>query len=384
MTDQQNTNKVTCPNCGQDIDVNDVLSHQLEEKIRQQFTEREAKQKQEVEAQLQSIQQQKVNLDQERVSLIEEAEKKVAEALREREVTLSTKIKKQVQMEQADQLKAMNDELNDKTQQLKAFNKAKTEIERLKREKESLKDEIEAEAERKLSDEITKEKEKIRKSVEQGSQLAIAERDKIISDLSGQLKDAQRKAEQGSSQLQGEVQELAIEQWLRDQFPLDSIEEVRKGANGADCLHVVNTRDQKNCGKIYYESKRTKSFSPSWVGKFKQDMIERSADVGVIVTQAMPGDMPRLGMKEGVWICTLEEFRGLSLVLRDAAIRLDAIKSSNENRGEKMAMLYDYLSGNEFRQQVEAIVEGFTQMQTDLESEKRSMQQIWKKREKTD
>lgn len=183
-------------------------------------------------------------------------------------------------------------------------------------------------------------------------------------------------------QTQGEVQELAIEEWLAEKFPLDSIEEVKKGARGADCLQVVNTRTRRNCGSIYYESKRTKTFQAGWIEKFKADIREKNANVGVLVTEVMPADMERVGMKDGIWICTYEEFKGLCSVLRESIIQISNALVTQENKGDKMSLLYDFLTSNEFRLQVEAIVEGFTQMRLDLESEQRSMRSIWKKREK--
>jgi hypothetical protein len=191
-----------------------------------------------------------------------------------------------------------------------------------------------------------------------------------------------RKQEQGSMQLQGEVQELAIEEFLASQFPLDNIEEIKKGARGGDCLQTVNTRQLQNCGTIYYESKRTKDFQPKWIEKFKADIRDKGADIGVLVTEVMPSDLERMGMKDGIWICDYNEFKGLSAVLRQSIIQLSTALGSQENKGDKMNMLYDFLTGNTFRMQVEAIVEGFTQMKSDLESEKRSMQRIWKQRDK--
>ena len=137
-----------------------------------------------------------------------------------------------------------------------------------------------------------------------------------------------------------------------------------------------------NAVKIYYESKRTKDFQPSWIEKFKADMRDKGADIGVLVTEAMPSDFDRMGMKDGVWICTYEEFKALCAVLRETIIKLSSAISSQENKGDKMSMLYDFLTSNEFRMQIEAIVEGFSAMKTALESEKRSMQRIWKEREK--
>ena len=191
-----------------------------------------------------------------------------------------------------------------------------------------------------------------------------------------------RKQEQGSMQLQGEVQELAIEEWLAVQFPLDTIDEIKKGARGGDCIQIVNTRTNQNCGTIYYESKRTKDFQPTWIDKFKTDIREKGANIGVLVTEVMPSDMDRMGLKNGIWICNYEEFKGLSGVLRESIIQVNNALSSQENKGDKMHMLYDYLTSNSFHMQIEAIVEGFSSMKSGLDSEKRAMQRIWKEREK--
>jgi hypothetical protein len=205
---------------------------------------------------------------------------------------------------------------------------------------------------------------------------------KQLEDQKRLTEEMKRKQEQGSMQLQGEVMELAIEEWLASQFPLDTIEEIKKGARGGDCIQIVNTRTHQNCGSIYYESKRTKEFQPNWIEKFKGDIRVKGASIGVLVTDAMPPDMDRLGLKDGIWICSFEEFKGLCAVLRESIVQLSNAVMSQENKGDKMHMLYDYLTGNTFRMQVEAIVEGFTTMRVDLESEKRAMQAIWKKREK--
>ena len=165
-------------------------------------------------------------------------------------------------------------------------------------------------------------------------------------------------------------------------YPFDSIEEIKKGVRGGDCIQTVHTREIQNCGKIYYESKRTKDFQKSWIEKFKADMREKGADIGVLVTEVLPKELDRMGLIDGVWICTYEEFKGLSSVLRESIIKINQAKKSEENKTDKMSLLYGYLTSTEFKMQIEAIVEGFTQMQSDLDSEKRSMQRIWKQREK--
>ena len=159
-------------------------------------------------------------------------------------------------------------------------------------------------------------------------------------------------------------------------------EEIKKGARGGDCIQIVHTRTEQNCGSIYYESKRTKDFQPSWIEKFKADIRDKGANIGVLVTEVMPSDMDRFGLKEGIWICTYNEFKGLSAVLRQSIIKWASVKISQENRGDKMSLLYDFLTSNEFRLQMEGIVEGFSQMQLDLAKERSAMASIWKQREK--
>lgn len=378
----ESSNQIECPNCGRDIDVNDILYHQVDDQLKKKYNDELVREKSKFQDQVGELKVERQKLVTERHEIETKISTAIEQGLQVEEQRLRATITNEIETAQSEEFKLLQQELGQKATQLKEFNKTRAENERLKREKDELKDNLEAESEKKLNEMLVGERNKIRKSEEGRSFLRIAEREKVIDQLNEQLKDAQRKAEQGSTQLQGEVQELAVEEWLESTFPLDTIEEIKKGARGADCLQIVNTRGRQNCGTIYYESKRTKEFQPGWIEKFKHDIREKNADVGVLVTESMPADMPRLGIKDGVWICTFDDFKSLCLVLRESVIKLSDAITAQDNKGDKMGMLYDFLTGNEFRFQVEAIVEGFTQMQIDLESEKRSMAGIWKKREK--
>ena len=192
----------------------------------------------------------------------------------------------------------------------------------------------------------------------------------------------ERKAEQGSIQLQGEVQEIAIENILKELFPDDEIKEVSKGTRGADVIQILRNRKGMNCGKIIYESKRTKSFSNTWLEKLKKDQRQEKADVAVIITQEMPKDTDVIDFQGGIWICNFQTFKGLAIALRESLIKIDFIKESQKNKGDKMNMLYNYLTSNEFKLQIEAIIEGFTNMRNSIQKEKLAMEKIWKEREK--
>ncbi len=265
---------------------------------------------------------------------------------------------------------------------LKELSKTQAEFAKLKREKDELAESLKAHYEEEHNRRLTEEREKVRKNEEVKNEMVLRELQKKLDDQIKLTDEMSRRQKQGSMQIQGEVQELAIEEWLKFKFPLDTIEEIKKGIRGGDCIQTVHTHSKQNCGTIYYESKRTKDFQPTWIEKFKNDIRDRNADIGVLITEAMPQDMDRLGLRDGIWICSYEEFKGLSLVLRESVIRISDAIVTQENRGDKMTLLYDYLTSNEFRLQIEGIFEGFIQMKSDLETEKRSITSHWKKREK--
>jgi hypothetical protein len=378
----KNNTQIKCPNCGTSIDVQDILAHQLEDEIKQKYQNQLAEEKKKYDAEVDGLNRAKEQFELKKKQENELFQDRLEKQLKEDRKAIEEKLKHKFREEQSEQFNALQKELNEKSEQVKELNRTKAEIEKLKREKSELKEVAEAEAQKNLNETLVTEKEKIRKQEEDRNELRFKELQKQLEDQRKLTEEMKRKQEQGSMQLQGEVQELAIEEWLASQFPLDTIDEIKKGARGGDCIQIVNTRTVQNCGMVYYESKRTKDFQPSWIEKFKADIREKGANIGVLVTEVMPSDMSRMGLKEGIWICNYEEFKGLCSVLRESIIQLSIAISSQENKGDKMHMLYDYLTGNTFRLQVEAIVEGFTQMRIDLESEKRAMQNIWKKREK--
>lgn len=376
------SNQISCPNCGTTIDVQDILSHQLEDEIKKKYQDQINAERDKFKAEQDNLNKAKAAFEENKRKENELFQERLQKQLADERKSIEAKLKAKLNEEQADQFKALQDELNEKSGQLKELNRTKVEIERLKRENEEAKEKAKLEAEVRLNELLKAEKEKISRSEAEKTELKMNELKKQLEDQKKLTAEMQRKQEQGSMQLQGEVQELAIEDWLTVTFPLDTIEEIKKGARGADCIQIVNTRTMANCGKIYYESKRTKDFSAGWIEKFKVDMRDKEADVGVLVTEAMPSSMDCMGLRDGVWVCSFGEFKGLSAVLRESIIQLSKAIVSQEGKGDKMHMLYDFLTSNTFRMQIEAIVEGFSQMKNDLESEKRSMARIWKQREK--
>ena len=384
-----NQTTIKCPNCRCEIDINDALYHQLEGKYKGEYlvqkkqleAELEAKRK-EQEAYFESLRTKEQQLQDQKEKFEEEIKKATQIQLKMERARLQEELRKEILDEQNESVALLQKQLEEKSNQVKELNITKAQILQLQSEKEEMESAITAKAELALNEKLKEEKEKIQKAVDEQNELKFRQKEEQLKQLQEQLQIAQRKAEQGSMQLQGEVQELAIEEWLREKFPFDTIDEIKKGARGADCVQIVHTRESQNCGTIYYESKRTKEFQRSWIEKFKADMREKGADIGVIVTDAMPSDMQRMGLYEGVWICTFEEFKGLSAVLREQLIRIHHVLIAQENKNDKMSLLYHFLTSNEFKMQIEAIVEAFSTMQSDLDSEKRAMQKIWKQREK--
>ena len=217
---------------------------------------------------------------------------------------------------------------------------------------------------------------------ETGHQLRVKELEKQLEDQRKLAEEMKRKADQGSMQLQGEAQELVLEDKLREYFPFDSVETVGKGVEGADCILIVRNNIGSECGKIIFESKRTRGWNGVWIDKLKNDMRNKQADLAILVTQVFPKGMDCFGEKDGVWICSFKELSGLAAALRNAILRIAETRRYEENKGEKMQMLYNYLTGLEFRQHIEAIVEGFVSMRDSITRERAQMERIWKEREK--
>lgn len=370
--------KINCPNCHTEVDVNNILYRQLQAKFNADLEQQRSAFKQ----QQNELEKERAEFEKKKQNENQIFQEKLTAKLKDEKQVWEQRLKQQLETEKADEFALLQQELNEKSERIKELNTTKAEIEKLKREKEELKSSIEADAQKRLNAALQAETAKIKQQEYERNEMAINELKKQLDDQKKLTEEMRRKQEQGSMQLQGEVQELAIEEWLRAHFPYDTIIEIKKGARGADCRHIINTKTKENCGCIYYESKRTKDFGKSWIEKFKNDIREHGANIGIFVTDVLPGGMERMGLKEGVWICTFEEFKGLCHVIREHIIALDMAVASQENKGEKMVMLYDYLTSNEFKLQVEGIIEGYVQMKADLETEKRSITGHWKKREK--
>jgi hypothetical protein len=418
MNMNQNKQTVTCPKCAEQINVNALLHNQIEAELHQSFaTQLAQKQTQfesekatleqtlkaslaaDSEAQIQAMrselneQSQKLRdfnkakadverLQREKSELREtieaESESKLSQRLRDERQKIEQTLKASFAAESSEQIQAMRNELNEQSEKLREFNKAKADIERLQREKSELKETIEAESEAKLNQRLREEKQKI----ESGLELKMRDKEYEIEKLKHQIQEAQRVAEQGSNQAQGEVQELAIEEWLRDKFRDDEIIEIKKGQRGADCIQIVYSRTRALCGKICYESKRTEHFNKDWIEKLKTDSRSENATISVLVTKTMPKELDRMGLYEGIWVCTFEEFKGLSAVLRESVIQISSLVATQENKGEKKEMLYNFVTSNAFKSQIDAMNETFSQMREDLHKERTSMQRLWAQREK--
>lgn len=386
-------NQIICPNCGTHIDINEALYSQLESKHKQEWLNEKKKQEAEIEAKRKEYKTHLDALKAKEEELTEQKEKfddSVKNAINEQirvekqklQVDLANKIREDMSKDFSAAMESMRKELEAKSEQVKELNASKVEIEKLKREKEEAISRAMVEAQLELGKDLALEKEKMAKQFAEQYELKLKEKDKQFEEQARLVNEMKRKAEQGSMQLQGEVQELAIEEWLSSQFAFDTICEIKKGAFGADCLQTVHTREFQNCGVICYESKNTKAWTDGWIAKFKQDMLSSKADIGVLVTAVYPNGMERMGFYDGIWVCSLEEFKGSVSLIRQSLINTHKATQKDTNRGDKMSLLYSYLTSNEFNMQLTAIVNGFITMQDELEKEKRSLMASWKRRQK--
>ena len=356
--------EIKCPNCGHQFEPNEAIREEVEKELRSKAADWQKKKNEEFQVKL------------------EDEKKRIQQSLEEN-------LRKTIASDFENKLRLL--EQNNKDNEEKLKQSRQKELEYLKKEQElrNKEQEIELSIQKRINEERGKLSEEIRKIEDQKFQqletdfkLRLAEKEKQLEDQKKLADEMRRKAEQGSMQLQGEVQEIALEEMLRTAFPFDMITEVGKGVRGADCIQIVRNSFGQECGKIIYESKRTTAFAADWIEKLKADMRSQGAEIAVIVTKTMPKDMDCFGIKDGVWVCSFGEVKALAAVLRDGVIRIFNAAKSNENKGDKMHLLYSYLTSGEFAEQWKAIREGFMSMKLSIQKERDAMEKLWKQREK--
>lgn len=368
---------IKCPKCGNIID----LSNLMKEKYKKENDEEMAQKRAEY------IKHSNILKDKEKA--IEEKEKNIEEQVKnlvkieaEKEKKIQEEqIRKQIENENSNLINWMQNELKTKNEQIKKSKEYLIEIENLKNQNLQMKSDLDLQYKKQLNQAMIDQRTQICEEMNSEFELKITQKDLELERLKKKIDSLQKSSEISSQELVGEAQEVAIFEFLKEKFPLDEIEDVKKGANGADVLQKV-IFENKICGKIYFESKRTKNFSKEWIEKLKNDMREIGADLGVLVSSALPENSKTPSLINGIWVCDFSQFKTICEILRFNIIEISQSKLANQNVKTKTQMLYNYLTSSEFKLQTQAILESFTQMQMDLEKEKNVMNKIFKMREK--
>lgn len=384
----ENLSFIECPKCGAKINIEQVLADQTEKRLRAEFEKK-------FQQQLFEIKNKELEL-QKAMEVFEEKKKRENELFNERLMKKLEEEKKKTEFELQNKfyakIKAAELELSRKNEEINALKQKEIELLRKEEEIRALKERQSIELEKRLLEEKTRINEQYQNQFEEKLKILLEQKtveyQLQIKELQIQLEQQKKlaaelanKANQKSMELQGEAQEQKLEEILKAEFPNDKIEEVPKGYTGADVIQTIIDDFGNEVGRIIFESKRTKDFAREWINKLKDDQLKAQANVAILVTQAFPKDMDRFGQREGIWICRFDEVRQVVAILRESMLQISKIKLANQNRGDKMKLLYDYLTGQEFATRVKNIIDSFTSMKTELEQEKRAFQRIWKQRE---
>lgn len=373
-------NQIKCLKCGNIIDLNQELEKQLElkgkelefdfekrrELLRKEFEKRELEAREKIALEFQKRD--------------EEQKRALQEEFQNR-----AKIE---QLELKEQLKRQKEQIDELVERLSVLLKQKSEFEQYKNEEElraiEIKNSALNESKKRYEELLSSQREQVAKEIMDKNEIVLKQKELENEALKKQIDELKEKSDLSSFRLRGEAMEVAIEEFLRDKFKDDEIREVAKGAAGADVIHEVFDRKRLNsCGKIFYESKRTKHFGSDWVTKLKEDLRRDGGDIGVIVTKAMPNGIDRVGIVDGVWICGYDEFKSLSFALRESLVAINRVANANENKDEKVQQLYNYLISNSFLHQMQGVLDAFEQMESSLKKEKSAITALWSKREKS-
>jgi hypothetical protein len=375
---------LTCPTCRTEIKLTESLAAPLIADTRKRYEAQLARKEAEIATREATIRQQQEQIASDRQAIDaqvaakldqERAKIAVAEAQKARRI-LSTDLENRTK-----EIADLNEVLRQRDAKLAEAQQAQAELIRKKRELDDAKREIDLTVQKQVQTELTAVREKAKQETEAALTLKVREREEQIASMQRQIEDLKRKAEQGSQQLQGEVQELALEGLLRQKFPRDAFDPVPKGEFGGDLIqHVVGPTGQI-AGSILWEAKRTKNWSDGWLGKLREDQRAAKADVALLVSHALPKGLQTFDFVEGVWVTVPRCAVPVAIALRESLIALSAARLAGEGQQTKMELVYQYLTGPRFRQRIEAVVERFSDMQADLDRERKTMMRLWAKRE---
>ena len=382
-------NDIKCPNCGTIIDVENVLAADIEQKLQQQYQDKLQQSLHKVEEDKSKLLADVAQFEEKKKNENEIFAQKIQQEKQKLEIEIQEQMRKSISSDYENKLRMLQNNNIETEDKLKEARKKELEFLQKEQQFKNKEAELEITVEKKIQEERTLIAEQVRNQEAEKNNLKETTYLLKVKELELQLDEQKklademkRRSEQSSMQRQGESQEHLLEEILKENFPFDIIEEVGKGVEGADCIQIIRNSTGTVCGKIIYESKRTKAWSNNWIDKLKADKRNQAADAAILVTQAFPKDVEKFGEKDGIWLCGFNEVNSVAHLLRNGIIKVHEANKAQEGKGDKMQMLYDYLTGNEFRGQVEAIMEGFMAMKQGITKERIQMEKIWKEREK--
>lgn len=379
---------ITCPNCKTEIKLTESLAAPLIAATRKQFEQQLAEKDNDITKREQVMREKEKQLADAKTKLDEQVATQVEEQLRKDRARIVAEESKKAKLAAATDLNQKTQELADlqevlkqRDEKLAEAQKAQAELIKKQRELDDAKRELELTVEKRVQKSLTTAREQAKKEAEESLKLKVAEKDQTIASMQQKIEELKRRAEQGSQQLQGEVQELELENLLRAKFPLDTIEPVPKGEHGGDVVQRVVGPGGQASGTILWESKRTKNWSDGWLTKLREDQRTAKAEVAVLVSQVLPKGVETFELVDGVWVTHPRATLPVAMILRQSLLEVALARQASEGRQTKTEMIYQYLTGPRFRQRVEAIVEAFSSMQEDLDKEKKAITKQWAKRE---
>lgn len=379
---------IICPNCKTEIKLTESLAAPLIESTRKQYEERLAQKDSDIAEREQAMRDKEKLLADAKAKLDEQVASQVEEQLKKDRARITAEEARKAKQASAADLEQSAKDLADLQEVLKSreaklaeAQKAQADLIKKQRELDDAKRELELTVEKRVQESLALTRQQARKEAEEEQKLKVMEKEQIIAAMQKQIEDLKRRAEQGSQQLQGEVQELELENLLRSKFPFDSIDPVPKGEFGGDVMHRVVSAGGQSSGTILWESKRTKNWSDGWLAKLREDQRTAKAEIAVIVSHVLPKGVETFEMVEGIWVTHPRAALPVAAVLRQSLLELALARQASEGQQTKTEMIYQYLTGPRFRQRVEAIVEAFSTMQEDLDKERKAIMKQWAKRE---
>ena len=375
MSDQLlDISEFKCPLCSKTLANQEYQTaiSQLEEKLKENFDEKNSNQKEKFELNIQ-------NLKEDYEKTIQENHKTHQTQLEQMQEDIEKSYKTQTELMQKNYdiiLKQNEKQFTDVEKQLRVVHKKEIiekgkEIALLQKEQARFK---KAAVEQASATFAQKERDLFQ---------TIQERDIQLSRFAGEVETLKKQLQQSQSELKGEAGELDLYSSLTDAFSNDLFRRQKRGQSSGDVIQQIRVGGKFLDIPIVYDNKAASTVTKKDIEKAKKYQKIHGTNYVIIVSANLPKtSVPNglYGTREGILLVHPSIVTEVAKQIRSGIIEVSKLSMSKEDQKSKQAKLYQFVMSSEFSMTIEDIAGVNEKLYLLQTKEEKDHNTLWKTR----